>query len=338
MPNLKQTIEKLIEHQNLSREEAAWALDTIVAEEVTGTEIGAFLIALRMKGESIEEITGFVDTMEKHMVKVDLQDDDAIDVCGTGGDAKNSFNVSTTVAIIVAAAGVTVAKHGNRAVSSQCGSTDVLEALGVKIDLGPDQNKKSIDEIKIGFFFAPMYHPAMKAVVPHRKNLGLRTVFNMIGPLLNPARVKRQLIGVFDLETSRQLAGVAKAKNYKKICTVHSSDGYDELSPFAENHICEFSENLDEINNYNYSYQSSFQSSDLVIGADPNVNAKIIKSVLSGEKNANREMAVINAGFALYVSDKVNTVEEGFQLAQDTIDNGLAKKKLEELIEMSNSF
>jgi len=338
MPILKQTIEKLLDRQNLTREEAAWALDAIVAEEVTGTEIGAFLIALRMKGESIEEITGFVDTMEKHMIKVDLQDVDAIDVCGTGGDAKNSFNVSTTVAIIAAAAGVTVAKHGNRAVSSQCGSTDVLEALGVKIDLGPDQIKKSIDEIKIGFFFAPMYHPAMKAVVPHRKNLGLRTVFNMLGPLLNPARVKRQLIGVFDHETSSKLAGVAKAKNYKKVCTVHSADGYDELSPFAENYICEFSESSDEIRKYNYSYQSSFQTSDLAIGAEPNVNAKIIKSVLSGEKNANREMAVINAGFALYVSDKVNTVEDGIRLAQDTIDNGLARKKLEELVEVSNSF
>lgn len=338
MPILKPFIEKLADQNDLTREEAASAVEAIISDEVSGTEIGALLIALRMKGESIEEIAGFVDTMEKHMVKVNLQDDDAIDVCGTGGDGKNSFNVSTTVALVVAGAGVTVAKHGNRSVSSKCGSADVLDSLGVKIDLGPEQNKKCIDEIGIGFFFAPLYHPALKTVIQHRKNLGMRTIFNMLGPLLNPAGVKRQLIGVFDVATSAKLAGVVKTRNYKKACTIHSSDGYDELSPFAENQIFEFTENRNDVAEYTYSYPSFNQYPELLDGADSDSNARVIQSVLNGKKNANREMTILNAGFALHVADKVQSVDEGFRVAEETIDSGLAKKKLEDFVEMSNSF
>ena len=191
-------------------------MDKIITEDISGAEVGGLLVGLRVKGETVEEISGFVDTMQKHMVYVDLVDKNAIDVCGTGGDGRHSFNVSTTCALVAAAGGVTVAKHGNRSVSSKSGSADLLEALGVKIDIPPEKTKKSIDEIGIGFFFAPNYHPAMKAVVPHRKSLGIRTAFNILGPLLNPARVKRQLIGLLTCKPQKNWLVFYNHKNMKK--------------------------------------------------------------------------------------------------------------------------
>ncbi len=339
MFELKPYLEKISGHEDLTRQEAAKALDSIITDEISGTEIGALLLGLRMKGESVEEIVGFVDTMEKHMISVDLQDSDAIDVCGTGGDQRNSFNVSTTSALVAAAAGASVAKHGNRSVSSRCGSADVLEALGVKIDLGPEQVKQCIDGIGIGFFFAPLYHPAMKAVVPHRKNLGLRTVFNMLGPLLNPARVRRQLIGTFNLETAKKLAEVLKAREYRKACTVHSADGFDEVSPFAENYMFEISEDADAVREYVYHHECSAAFSEVAVeGSDPETNAQLTLAVLEGAKNANREMTVINAAFALLVAGKASNVEQGIQIAENAIDNGTALRKLVEFKEISNSF
>jgi anthranilate phosphoribosyltransferase len=336
---LKPYLDKITAGQDLTRQEASDALNEIITEDISGAEVGGILVGLRVKGETVDEISGFVDTMQKHMVHVDLTDKKAIDVCGTGGDGTHSFNVSTTCALVAAAGGATVAKHGNRSVSSKSGSADLLEALGVKIDLSPEKTKKCIDEIGIGFFFAPNYHPAMKAVVPHRKSLGIRTVFNILGPLLNPARVKRQLIGAFDLSTAEKLAGVLQSQNYDKACTVHSKDGYDELSPFSSNFVFEISNESDNISQFTYNPKSWTDKTvgEMGEGGDSNTNAEITRQVLNGKKGAARDMTVLNTAFAYYVADMAQTIEEGIQLAEESIDSGAGMKKLNEFIEMSNS-
>jgi anthranilate phosphoribosyltransferase len=335
---LKPYLEKITASEDLTRQEASEALDKIITDDLSGAEVGGFLVGLRVKGETVDEISGFVDTMQKHMVHVDLADKKAIDVCGTGGDGTHSFNVSTTCALVVAAGDVTVAKHGNRSVSSKSGSADLLESLGVKIDLSPEHTKKCMDEIGIGFFFAPNYHPAMKAVVPHRKSLAIRTVFNMLGPLLNPARVKRQLIGAFDIQTAEKLAGVLQSQNYDKACTVHSDDGFDELSPFASNSVFEIGGGTNDIKKFSYKPVKIIEkiAGEFVEGADSNTNAIITRQVLSGEKGSAREMTVLNAAFAFYVAEKSKTVEEGIKLAEEILDSGAGSKKLNEYIEASN--
>ena len=336
---LKPYLEKITAGEDLTRQEASEALEKIITEDISGTEVGGLLVGLRVKGETIEEISGFVDTMRLHMVSVDLKDKNAIDVCGTGGDGRHTFNVSTTCALVAAAGGVTVAKHGNRSVSSKSGSADLLEALGVKIDMTPEKTKKCIDEIGIGFFFAPNYHPAMKAVVPHRKNLGIRTVFNILGPLLNPAQVNRQLIGAFNLQTAEKLAGVLQTQNYKKACTVYSHDGYDEFSPFASNFVFEIDNETKHIKRFSYEPDTPAYelTGKYVEGEDGTKNAEITRQVLSGQKGPARDMIVLNAAFAFYVAGKSPTVKHGIQLAEDTIDSGGGLRKLNDFIELSNS-
>jgi anthranilate phosphoribosyltransferase len=336
---LKPYLEKITAGENLSRQKAAEALDKIITADLSGAEVGGFLVGLRVKGETVEEISGFVDIMQKHMISVDLADKNAIDVCGTGGDGTHSFNVSTTCTLVAAAGGVTVAKHGNRSVSSKSGSADLLEALGVKIDLTPEKTKKCIDEIGIGFFFAPHYHPAMKAVMPHRKNLGVRTVFNILGPLLNLAQVRRQLIGAFNVQTAEKLAGVLRSQKYDKACTVHSEDGYDEFSPFSSNFVFEIGTDTDNIKQFNYKPEKIADkiAKEFVEGGDSITNAEITRQVLTGKKGSARDMTVLNAAFAFYVAGKVQTIDQGIQLAKETIDSGKAIRKLNEYIDMSNS-
>jgi len=336
---LKPYLEKIMAGEDLTRQEASNALEEIIAGDISDTEVGALLVGLRVKGESVEEISGFVDTMLQHMVRVELADKNAIDVCGTGGDGTHSFNVSTTCALVAAAGGVTVAKHGNRSVSSKSGSADLLEALGVKIDMTPEKTKKCIDEIGIGFFFAPNYHPAMKAVMLHRKSLGVRTVFNILGPLLNPARLNRQLIGAFDLQTAEKLAGVLQSHKYKKACTVHSNDGYDEFSPFSSNFVFEVDEEEDSIRRFSYRLEKPVNKNTgkLVNGADNKTNAEMTRQVLGGQKGPARDMIVLNAAFAFYVAGKLKTIEDGIKLAEETIDSGAGINKLNDFIEMSNA-
>lgn len=333
-------LEKITAGQHLDRKEAGEALEMIISEQLSAAEIGGLLVGLKVKGESVPEILGFIDTMEKHMIKVELQDKNAVDVCGTGGDGRNSFNVSTTVAIIVAAGGVTVAKHGNRSVSSKCGSADVLEALGVRIDLSPEAVKQCINSVGIGFFFAPLFHPAMKAVAPHRRSLGIRTFFNMLGPLLNPARVRRQLIGAYDLATAQKLADVLNQREYLKACTVHSADGFDELSPFAVNHVFEVSAQNGGVKNYLFPAQIPQVTTvnPTLAGADSQTNAQITLKILQSERNPLREMTILNAAFAFYVADRVGSVNEGIQLAAEVIDSGGALKKLDDFRQYSNEL
>jgi anthranilate phosphoribosyltransferase len=334
----KNYLEKISDNENLTRKEAADALECIIREEPSATEIGAFLVGLRVKGEAVEELSGFVDTMEKHMVRVDLQDKNAIDVCGTGGDGKHSFNVSTTVGFVAAAAGIPVAKHGNRSVSSKSGSADVLEHLGAKIDLTPEHTKRCVDEIGIGFFFAPLYHPAMKVIVPHRKSLGIRTFFNMLGPLLNPAAVKRQLIGTFNLEAAQKIAEVLQMRGSVKACTVYSSDGFDEVSPFDFSHVFEVDASKNEITEHQFNPPEFENASQKIAGGESAENVEIIKKVLSGKKGSEYQIISLNAGFSIYVGGKADSIEQGIVMAKELIDKGAAMKKMNEYIEFTNKI
>jgi anthranilate phosphoribosyltransferase len=332
----KEYLEKISNNENLSRKEAGEALEAIIREEPSPTEIGAFLVGLRVKGESVEELSGFVDTMEKHMVQVKLNDINAIDVCGTGGDGKHSFNVSTAVAFVAASAGITVAKHGNRSVSSKSGSADLLEHLGAKIDLQPEKTKECIDNVGIGFFFAPLYHPAMKVIVPHRKNLGIRTFFNVLGPLLNPAGVKRQLIGTFNLEAAQKMADVLKMRGSSKACTVYSSDGFDEISPFEKTYIYEVDDSKDKITESIFNPPYFNWALREIAGGESAENVKIIKKVLDGEQGPEYQIIVLNAGFAIYIGNAAASVEEGIAVAEEQIKSGRAIKKMNDFIEFTN--
>jgi anthranilate phosphoribosyltransferase len=337
METLRPFLEKIADGENLTRDEASRVLEKIISESVTPGEVGAFLMGLRMKGESVEEILGFVDTMEQNMLKVNLLSDDAIDVCGTGGDNTHSFNVSTASAFVVSAGGVPVAKHGNRSVSSKCGSADVLETLGVNIHLGPEEVLSCIREGGLGFLFAPRYHPAMKAVLPHRKNLGLRTIFNMLGPLVNPAGVRRQLVGTYNRETAKKLAEVLLMKGHTKACTVYSEDGFDEVSPFASNDIYEIDNG--RIKEYVYHNRTiPANGRDSIRGKNSRENAHKITTLLSGEKDAARDMTVLNAAFGFYVAGMVEKIPDGILLAEEMIDSGAALKKLHNLIELSRRY
>ena len=332
----KQYLEKISNNENLNREEAAGALESIIREEPSATEIGAFLVGLRVKGEAVQELSGFVDTMEKHMVRVELNDKNAIDVCGTGGDGKHSFNVSTTVGFVAAAAGIPVAKHGNRSVSSKSGSADVLEHLGAKIDLAAEQTKRCVEEVGIGFFFAPLYHPAMKVIVPHRKSLGIRTFFNMLGPLLNPAGVKRQLIGTFNLEAAQKIAEVLQMRGSVKACTVYGADGFDEVSPFDSTHVFEVDNSKDKITKLQFNPPNFDFSSNKIAGGESDENVQIIKNVLSGEKGAEYQIISLNAGFAIYIGGKADSIDQGIAMAEELINNGSAMHKMDEYIGFTN--
>jgi len=338
---IKEYLEKISQCEDLTRQEAATALQMLIDDQLTATEIGALLFGLRTKGESVEEILGFVDTMQANMVAVAIDDPDAIDVCGTGGDQSHSFNVSTTAAFVVAAGGVTVAKHGNRSVSSKAGSADVLEKLGARIDLSPENTRRCLNEIGISFLFAPMYHPAMKAVAPHRRNLGIRTIFNMLGPLINPANLKRQLIGTYNLETAAKTAAVLRQRCYKKACVVHSEEGFDEASPFAGNRVFEVDIARPDIYEYFYRAEKCSQnlnSYQLVQGGDAEKNARITLEILNGRRGYPREMTALNAAFGLYVAGKVDNIPDGIFLAEELIDSGKALQKLNQFIEMSSKL
>ncbi|MBN2707703.1 MAG: anthranilate phosphoribosyltransferase [Calditrichaceae bacterium] len=331
----KDYLEKIAINEHLERKDAGDALEYILKGDLDQAEIGAFLMGMRMKGETADELLGFLDTMEKHMVRVQVNDINAIDVCGTGGDGTHSWNVSTTTAFVAAAGGATVAKHGNRSVSSRSGSADVLEALGIKIDMTPEQTKKCIDTIGIGFLFAPLYHPATKAVVPARKSMKIRTFFNMLGPLLNPAGVKRQIIGTYDTATAKRVAEVLDKKGHIKACTMHSADGFDEISPFDSSYIFEVNIKAGGIREFQFSPPAIKEPERSVPGGDSQANARLIIDILKGKPGVTRQMTVFNSAFALYVADIVSTVGDGIEMAESLLDDGSAYKKLIQFQEFS---
>lgn len=331
-------LNKLINKENLTLKEAENLADKMMDGVLTPVQVASFLTALSVKGESEEEILGFIESMRKHMNVVKTKGE-VIDTCGTGGDGNNTFNISTAVAFVVAGAGVKVAKHGNRSASSLCGSADVLEALGVNINLTSKQAEKVLEKIGLVFLFAPLFHPSMKHVGPVRKELKIRTIFNLLGPFSSPASVKRQIIGVPNKKIGKMLALVAQKLNYKHLMIVASDEGLDEISISAGTHVLEIKgkeagETL--IDPFDFGFKKV--SLDKIKGGDSLLNSQIIKSVLSGEKGPKRDIVLLNAGAAFYVSGIAKSIKKGIEMARESIDKGFAKRALENLIKESQIY
>jgi len=326
----------LIAKKDLTKEEAQTFLDAVVAGEMTPAQIAAILTALRMKGESTAEITGLLESMRTHMLKIEAPD--AIDIVGTGGDESGTFNISTAAAIVAAGAGAKIAKHGNRAASSKCGSADVLEKLGVNIQLTPEQAKKVFDAAGIVFLLAPLYHAAMKTVIVVRKELKIRTIFNVLGPFANPASTKRQLIGVPNADIAKKMAKVASKLGYERVIIVTSKDGTDEISLGGKTLAYDIGRSIKkfEIDPRKLGFKKA-SLSDLQ-GGTADDNAGIIRAALVGGKGPQRDVVVLNAAFGLLVAGLARTPKEGVDLAEKSIDTGAAKVALERLVKASNSF
>ncbi|MDD4874088.1 MAG: anthranilate phosphoribosyltransferase [Dehalococcoidales bacterium] len=334
---IKETIKKLVEAQSLSIEEASAVMEEIMNGEATPAQLGAFVTALRLKGETAGEIIGLAKTMRAKAIPVVLNEP-VLDTCGTGGDGAGTFNISTAAAFVAAGAGIKVAKHGNRAMSSQCGSADVLEALGVKIELNAEQVKKCIEEAGIGFMFAPLFHPAMKFAAGPRREIGIRTVFNILGPLTNPAGAKSQVLGVPSDALVEKLAIVLKGLGCRHALVVHGEDGIDEFTITGQTHICELKN--DKVSSYYMNPEDFGLSKDTpgcLKGGNAQENARLMLRIFDGEKLPQRNVVLMNAAAALVAGDRVNNLKDGFKLAQEIIDNDSAMNKLEELITVSNS-
>ncbi len=337
MEQFKTLIAKAATGAPLTREEASSAFDQIMSGNATPSQIGGFLMALRVRGETVDEITAAVATMREKMVRVEAPAD-AVDVVGTGGDASHSLNISTCAAFIVAGAGVPVAKHGNRALSSRSGAADCLMALGVKIDLAPEGIARCIREAGIGFMFAPAHHPAMKHVGPTRVELGTRTIFNLLGPLSNPAGVKRQMVGVFSGQWVTPLAEVLRNLGSTQAWVVHGSDGLDEVTGTGPSAVAELKNG--SVTTFQVSPSdvglSLCQPGDLK-GGDASHNATQLRAVLTGARNAYRDVAALNAAAALVVSGKARTLPDGFAMATASLDTGAAAKTLDRLVAVSSA-
>lgn len=326
---LKFAIDKVVRNENLTQEEMIRAMNIIMEGKATPAQIGGFLIGLRMKGETLDEITGSAKVMRDKALNVSIESDYAIDTCGTGGDAGNTFNVSTAAAFVAAAAGVVVVKHGNRSVSSKSGSADVLEKLGVNINLQPDEVQKCVDRLNIGFMFAPNFHKATKHAVGPRRELGVRSIFNLLGPLTNPAGAKGQVLGVFDENLTSVMAGVLKELAVERAMVVHGLDGLDEITITDRTKVSELKDG--KINTYFIDprdFQIPLAKKDEISGGDPEENAEIILKILKGETGARRNMVLMNAGAAIYVGKKADSLKEGIEKAKEVIDTGLALEKL----------
>ncbi|AGB18832.1 anthranilate phosphoribosyltransferase [Thermoanaerobacterium thermosaccharolyticum] len=330
---LKEAIEKIVMGENLTESEAKSAMDSIMKGEPSSALIGGYLIGLRMKGETVDEITGSAKSMIGNAVRLKLDSPYVIDTCGTGGDGGRTFNISTAVAIITSSAGVKIAKHGNRAVSSKSGSADVLSELGVKIDLEPEITKKFIDDVGFGFLYAPKYHSAMKNVAPIRRELGLRTVFNILGPLTNPASAKGQVLGVYDKKLTHVLAEVLLKLGCERALVVYGNDGLDEITTTTTTTVSEVKNGtvIDfTIDPHDYGINLSKDTD--INGGDSKENAKIILDILEGQKGPKRDIVVLNSAAALYVGKAVDNIKEGVMLAEHLIDSGAALGKLNEIL------
>jgi anthranilate phosphoribosyltransferase len=332
----KSIVGKVATGATLSRDEAANAFEQMMSGEATPSQMGALLMALRVRGETVEEITGAVMAMRAKMLRVTAPPD-AIDVVGTGGDASGSFNISTCAALIVAGAGVPVAKHGNRALSSKSGAADVLAALGVDIELTPDQIGHCIREAGIGFMFAPSHHPATKNVNPTRMELGTRTIFNLLGPLSNPASVRRQMIGVFSKHWTEPLAQVLKNLGAESIWVVHGSDGLDEITTSGPTSVSALEAGV--VRSFEIAPEDvglKKVKPEALRGGDAQTNARAVQDVLEGKKTALRDVALFNAAAALVVAGKAENLKDGVGLAAHSVDSGEAEGRLDRLIVVSN--
>ena len=333
---IKQAIQKVIDNYNLADDEAEAVMEEIMTGNATGSQIGAFLTALRLKGETVNEITAFANVMRSKSVKIRPKTAELLDTCGTGGDGSGTFNISTAAAFVIAGAGIKVAKHGNRGISSKTGSADVLESLGVKIDMQPDAIANCIDNVGLGFMFAQTHHPAMKYAGPTRKEIGIRTVFNFLGPLTNPAQATYQVMGVPDNKYVEKIASVLKNLGVVRGYVVSSEDGLDEVSIAAPTMVAAITSKGIKISTFkpkDVGYKTS--SLDNVIGGDSDYNAEIIRNILNGEKGPKRDIVCLNAGFAISAKNDVS-IKEGVRIAEEVIDSGKAKAVLEKLVEISS--
>lgn len=334
---IKEAIIKLSKKQDLAYAEAEAVMDEIMSGQATPVQMSAYLTALALKGETIDEITASAAGMRAHCIKL-LHNLDVLEIVGTGGDGSNSFNISTTSSLVIAAGGVPVAKHGNRAASSKSGAADVLEALGVKITLTPERSAEILKKINICFLFAQNYHIAMKYVAPIRKELGIRTVFNILGPLSNPAGANMELMGVYDQSLVEPLAQVMANLGVNRGMVVYGQDSLDEISMCAPTSVCEIRDGKFisyEITPEQFGYERCEKGA--LTGGTPAENAEITKAILKGEEKGSKRQAVcLNAGAALYIAGKAASIEEGVKLAESLIDSGAALKKLEEFVEETN--
>ena len=337
---LKPFIQAIVEGQTLARDRAALAMETIMNGEASPAQIGSLLTALRMRGETDEELAGFAEVMRAKAVRVPLDPDEVVvDTCGAGGDASHSFNISTTAAFVVAGAGVKVAKHGNRAMTSRCGSADVLEALGVRIELTPEQVAECVDRIGIAFMYAPAFHPAMRFAGPVRRDIGIRTVFNLLGPLANPAGARRQVVGVPNPEAAARLARVLGLLGSQHALVVHAHAGLDELGVSGPSTVSEMLMRESAwVTTYDITpeqYGLARYPPEAIRGGSVADNVAITSEVLAGAHGATRDITLLNAAAALYAADEAPTIGAGIAIAADSIDSGRARAKLDALVALT---
>ncbi len=334
----KEGLKNIIAGNDLSEEHMSRMIAQILSGSISPAQIGAFMGALSTKGETFEELTGAAKAMRRKAKRIQTTSDVVLDTCGTGGDGANTFNISTTTAFVVAACGVTVAKHGNRSVSSQCGSADLLEALGVNLDLEPESVEEGLREINLGFLFAPLYHGAMKFAATARKEVGIRSVFNMLGPLTNPAGANCQLLGVYAPELTEMFAQALQNMGCRRAFVVHGHDGLDEISLCAPTRITELNDG--RIKTYDFSPEQFFSQNhglqDLS-GGSPAENADKTRSILNGDKGPGRDVVLLNAAAALVAAGNAERFREGIGIAAQAIDTGAATAKLQQLIAFNQS-
>lgn len=336
----KKLLNKIIDRYDLTTKEASFLLEQIIDGQLNPSQIAAVLVGLRTKGESALEIVGFIQTMRKYMIKVHAPE--AIDIVGTGGDGVGTFNISTATSFVVAGGGVKVAKHGNRAASSKCGSADVLEALGVNINLTKEQTEEIFQKVGMVFLFAPLFHPAMKVIGPVRKELEVRTVFNLLGPFLNPAQTKKQLLGVPNIKIAKTLSKVGQKLNFERLLLITSEDNMDEITTTGNTKVFEIKRS--NLHIYTVSpkqFGIKIASKKELMGVDAASNAKIIENILKGlkgEKGPKRDIVLLNSAAAFYTAGKVNNIKEGIKLAEESIDSGAALKVLENLVKETQEY
>ena len=334
---IKELLVRVVDGEELSREEARSAMQLIMRGEATSAQIAGFLVALRIRGETVDEIAGFAAAMRVAANPIDLQVSELVDTCGTGGDGADTFNISTAAALVAAAAGVPIAKHGNRAVSSACGSADVLEALGVTLVADQESLRRSLANAGLAFLFAPSQHPAMKHAIGPRRELGLRTVFNLLGPLTNPAGARRQVVGVYDLSLVRPLAEVLGHLGAEHVMVVHGAGGMDELSLLGATEVAEW--NGEQVRTYSVTpEQVGLARADAtqLAGGSAADNAAIVRSVLAGELGPRRDIVLLNAGAALQVGGAAETLAQGVEVATSAIDTGAALDTLARLVAVTS--
>ncbi|MBI2991948.1 MAG: anthranilate phosphoribosyltransferase [Deltaproteobacteria bacterium] len=336
--DIREAIEKLVNRVDLSEQETIEVMNQIMTGEATPLQVASFLTALRMKGETMPEITGAARVMREKVHRVKVKADPVLDVVGTGGDQKGTINISTASAFVVAGAGITVAKHGNRSVSSKSGSADVLAVLGVKIDASKERVEECLEKIGIGFLFAPLLHEAMKYAVQPRREIGIRTVFNLLGPLTNPAGATHQLTGIYDGGLTELITQVLRNLGTVRAMVVHGMEGLDEISLCGPTKISELRDG--QIRNYTLTPEEVGLKRcrlEEIQGGNPEQCADALRTVLRGEKGAKRDVVLLNSGAALYVSGAAGSVAEGIRLAAEVIDSGKAQAKLEQLVRMTNA-